>query len=71
MFYVLHTKGMGAEIVEIQGLQQGQQSDSEDTQEAISENNSGHFAKRLDQALGGELTTSGFHRCRGSFNRHK
>lgn len=54
-----HIKGMGAELVEVQGLQQGQQSDSEATQEAISEHNSGHFTKRLDQALDGELSTSG------------
>ncbi len=49
---------MGAEIVEVQGLQNGQQSTSEATQEAISEHNSGHFAKRLDQATEGGLSNS-------------
>jgi len=53
-----HAKGMGAEIVEVQGLQNGQQSTSEATQEAISEHNSGHFAKRLDQATEGGLSNS-------------
>ncbi|MCY9846363.1 hypothetical protein [Vibrio caribbeanicus] len=53
-----HAKGMGAEIVEVQSLQNGRQITSEATQEAISEHNSGHFAQRLDQVTEGGLSNS-------------
>lgn len=53
-----HAKGMGAEIVEVESLQNGHQINSEATQEAISEHNSGHFAHRLDQVTEGGLSNS-------------